>query len=132
MIDLKLCTRPTPGIKAVSGTSVKRTHAHQRKIVKAVRGIAIAKRSQKLWDKVICPVSFVWTNSVEKKFLRVKISCELKNSGIELLTATIVVGRYIRVMTVKILTAAASFVLFFYIVVRSQILSRLGYCLTAR
>lgn len=55
------------GAGITSGNRVKCTHAHQSIIVNAVRGTAIANKSQKFLAKVICPLS-VCTNSVEKKF----------------------------------------------------------------
>lgn len=88
---------------------MKYTHVAHNAIVKRVRGIAMAARSQALLESLMWPASLVSTNWVEKKFFLLLVY-NLQRRIIEL-TATIVVGRYIRVMTVKILTAAASFVL---------------------
>ena len=96
IIDLKLCCLANSGGGECdrSGTSVKCTHAHQSTIVKAVKGIAMANSSQKFLAKVMRPLSFVCTNSVEKKFFcSCQYACDDSNSTAEILTATIVVGR---------------------------------------
>jgi hypothetical protein len=85
--------------------------------VKKVRGSEIAAKSQTLWETRICPFESVWTNWVEKKFLG-ELTWNHLEPCLQILTATIVVGRYTRVITVKILTAAASFVLLFWDLVR--------------
>lgn len=47
---------------AETSTLVKETQAHQTKIVTAVRGSAMAARSQVSIERLMCPLSFVWTN----------------------------------------------------------------------
>ena len=113
--ERKLCARcsvTTPGCAGsiVCSTLVKCTQPHQRRIVKKVRGSEIAAKSQTLFETRMCPFESVWTNCVEKKFFG-ELTWNPLEPCLQILTATIVVGRYTRVITVKILTAAASFVL---------------------
>jgi hypothetical protein len=81
-------------------------HAYQIVMVKNVRGTDIAKKSQAFWvySRVMPPdaSSFCLTNWVEKKFLSVRILQVLKDLGAQL-TETIVHGRYIMVIIVRIL-----------------------------
>ena len=74
-----------------------------------VRGVEMTARSQQFPASAILPLSSVCTNWVEKKFFPLLASSPYRAEGV--LTATIVDGRYIKLMIVDTLTAAASLVL---------------------
>ena len=86
-----------------------RTQAHQQAIVATVKGTEMAASNHAFPATTILPVLSVCTNWVEKKFL-LWLIYGLVTRG-EWLTATIVDGRYTRLIIVKTLTAAASLVL---------------------
>ena len=86
--------------------------------MKKVRGSEIAAKIQTFGETRMCPFGSVWTNCVEKKFFG-ELTWNPLEPCLQILTATIVVGRYTRVITVKILTAAASFVLLSWDLVRN-------------